>query len=370
MATSAILLAAGCSSRMGAFKPLLPVWAGAEPATVLERNVRLFREAGIEDIHVVVGHRAEELEAPLAALGLQPVPNPRYREGMLASVVAGLDSLDAGVDRCFVLPVDIPLVRPGTLKALVRAEAPVVFPTFRGERGHPPLIALALRDAIRAWTGGGGLRGFLAGHEASAVEVAVADEGILRDIDTPADYAKVLARSAHLEIPSLDECHGLLDLLQVPRPIRNHGELVARVAALLDAELHRAGQAGDSALLTAAGLLHDLARAEPDHAGRGARILRDLGFERVADLVACHMDFALDEAGPIGPEEVLYFADKLSLEDRVVTLQERFQRAFERHTQEAAAMLKAAGRFRIAQAIQSRLEKAMDRSVADLLKAL
>jgi hypothetical protein len=90
----------------------------------------------------------------------------------------------------------------------------------------------------------------------------------------------------------------------------------------------------------------------------------------VADLVACHMDLDLQEAAPIAPEEVLYYADKLALEDRVVSLEERFRRALERHAQEPVILQKATRRLRTARSIQHRLETAMAKPVAEVLKAL
>jgi CTP:molybdopterin cytidylyltransferase MocA len=75
---SAIILAAGYSSRMGAFKPLLPFG----DTTVMERSIALFRRAGIRDIRVVVGHNSSELLPLLKRLQALPLLNERYQEGM------------------------------------------------------------------------------------------------------------------------------------------------------------------------------------------------------------------------------------------------------------------------------------------------
>jgi CTP:molybdopterin cytidylyltransferase MocA len=191
---AAIVLAAGLSSRMGRFKPLLPLGG----ATVLERVVGLYREAGVREVKVVLGHRAEELLPLLRGWGMSPVVNPDYREGMFGSVAAGVASLSPGVEAFFMHPVDIPLVRPETVRALgqalARDRASVIYPTFRGRRGHPPLISAGLAGALRSWRGPEGLRGFLRGYEGQALELAVADEFILRDMDLPADYAALAER--------------------------------------------------------------------------------------------------------------------------------------------------------------------------------
>ena len=80
------MLAAGYSSRMGAFKPLLELGG----RTFLERCVAAFRQAGVEDVVVVTGHRAEELRAAARGLGVRVALNGRYPEGMYTSVQAGL----------------------------------------------------------------------------------------------------------------------------------------------------------------------------------------------------------------------------------------------------------------------------------------
>jgi CTP:molybdopterin cytidylyltransferase MocA len=99
---------------MGDFKPLLPLGR----ATVLERVVTLFREAGVADIRVVVGHRTDGLWPLLPGWGLMDVANPDYGEGMFTSVRAGVVSLEPGVAAFFMHPVDIPLVSPATVQTL------------------------------------------------------------------------------------------------------------------------------------------------------------------------------------------------------------------------------------------------------------
>src|SRR5271157_4270310 len=105
---SALVLAAGYSSRMGQFKPRLPV--GGRSA--IELAITAFREAGIEVVLVVTGHRAQELTAVLEGHRVRCVFNPKYDSGMYSSIVAGLKALPADTDACFILPADIPLVRP------------------------------------------------------------------------------------------------------------------------------------------------------------------------------------------------------------------------------------------------------------------
>jgi len=192
---AAVILAAGCSSRMGAFKPLLPFGE----STVLERAIALFRTAGIEDVRVVVGHRAAELLPLLARLRVRPLFNARYREGMFSSVVTAAASFETKSGAFFLLPADFPLVRRQTVAMLLRAGrssgAGILYPAFRGRRGHPPLLAAAYRDVIRSWPGAGGLQALLRQHQGDAALIETGDEGILLDMDTPADYQRLRSRA-------------------------------------------------------------------------------------------------------------------------------------------------------------------------------
>ena len=198
----AVILAAGRSSRMGRFKPLLPLG----DVTVVERVVKTFQTAAIDPIVVVTGHCAEEMARLLAPLKIRCHPNPGYRDGMFSSVRTGLNGLP---DRCravFIHPVDIPLVRPRTVAQMAEAfdehSPAVLYPTFDGRRGHPALVAGSLVPEILAWQGRGGLRTFLQGREAESLELPVADEAVLLDMDTAEEYRRLTARLGNEDLPT------------------------------------------------------------------------------------------------------------------------------------------------------------------------
>src|SRR5258708_3177074 len=133
----ALILAAGYSLRMGQFKPRLPL--GERSA--IEYGISGFHTAGLREVIVVTGHRARELTNVLKGQ-VRCVFNPSYDSGMYSSIVAGLQSLPPETDAFFVLPADIPLVRPSTIMALVAAyhdtRTAIIYPVFQGKRGHPP----------------------------------------------------------------------------------------------------------------------------------------------------------------------------------------------------------------------------------------
>jgi len=366
---AAVILAAGFSSRMGKFKPLLEL-AGM---SALERCVRLFQDAGVGDIRVVTGHRAEELAPVLQRLGVCGVANPRYAEGMFTSVTAGVEAIRATADAFFVHPVDLPLVRPATVRRLLDAcsrKAPaILYPTFQGERGHPPLISARLVPEILDWRGAGGLQGVLSSWEAYAGEIEVADEQILRDMDTALDYRGLRERAETLHVPSEAECLSLLELvLRVDQRIVRHGRAVAGLAGLLGQRLNRAGGTLDLPLLQAAGLLHDLARKDPDHARSGATFLRNLGYGALADLVATHMDISINEEAPVTAGELLYLADKLVQGEHCVGLEDRFRAAKERHAGDPVVAGLIAARLANALLIQKRLEAVIGCSIKEVIE--
>jgi len=350
-----VVLAAGYSSRMGSLKPLLPLWG----SPVITHGIAAFREAGVEPT-VVLGNMADEVRQVLVPLRVRCVVNPEFDSGMYSSVVAGIRSLDREVDACFVLPADMPAVRPSTIARLARAygrtHASVVYPVFRGARGHPPLISSRLFPAIVLGDGEGGLERVLAAHAQHARELRVRDEGVALDLDTPEDYRRVCHICPDRTVPTPAECEALLAERKVAPAIVRHGQAVADVARHLAMELNRAGMHLDLALVGAAGLLHDLAKVAPDHARAGARVLRRLGHFRVAAAVATHMD--IERNGGLPPDEaaILYLADKLVCGERVVSIEERFLEA-RRKVREGTPSDALERRWRDAMAIAGNVER-------------
>ena len=189
---SAIILAAGFSSRMERFKPLIRIGG----KTFVEHAIALFHTAGIEEIVTVVGHRAPEVLPVVRAAASRGVINTDYADGMYSSIQAGLKALRHPGDGFFLLPVDLPLVRPSTVRQLAAAfekhSAPsVCYPLFQSQRGHPPLISSRLIDAILSYHGKGGLRGLLRRHDEQSISIPVEDPFIRLDADTPQDLSRL-----------------------------------------------------------------------------------------------------------------------------------------------------------------------------------
>lgn len=113
--------------------------------------------------------------------------------------------------------------------------------------------------------------------------------------------------------------------------IVSHSIEVARVALFLSKELNKKGQRIDLPLVEAASLLHDLAKTEclktkEDHAWTGSQVLKEMGFERVGEVVAEHVLLSREgDPSSVSEEEVVNYADKRVMHDRIVSLKERFK---------------------------------------------
>jgi CTP:molybdopterin cytidylyltransferase MocA len=360
---AALVLSAGFSERMGDFKPLMTL--GGE--TLLERAVRLFQSVGVRAVHVVVGHRAAQLTSRVEGLGARGVFNPAYGEGMFSSVAAGAASLAAGTEAFFVLPVDIPLVRPSTLRELLAAlpagGSAVCHPIFAGRRGHPPLIGGRHIGRILSWREEGGLAALLGRLEAHALDVPVVDEGIHLDMDRPEDHRCLAERLKSRGVLSPAECGALLERRQVPAVVVAHCRAVADVALRIAEALNAAGAGLNLELVLGAALVHDVVRGAPNHALRGGALLRALDLPLMAEVVEAHMDIAVKTEGPLREAEVVYLADKLVLGDRFVGLDERFAGRLGQKT--AAPQARAAARRRLdaARAIAGRVRATTGRSL-------
>jgi CTP:molybdopterin cytidylyltransferase MocA len=194
MRIHAIILAAGRGARMGGPKALLAL----EGETFLARVARLLFRPGIDRVTAVVGHEADRIqrEAALPA-DVVTIVNPRYADGMLTSILAGLDRAEAaGANAVLVHPVDHPLVDPRTVDAVIAAltkGATIAVPSHDGRRGHPAGFARGAWAALRAAGPDEGARGVLARHP-EWIEHVRAGPDCLLGVNTPEDYERLKER--------------------------------------------------------------------------------------------------------------------------------------------------------------------------------
>ena len=189
MTTAALIVAAGMSSRMGDFKPLLNIGS----ISIAQRVVATFQQAGVDKIVMVTGYNAVVLERHLSGNGIVFLRNEDYRTTqMFDSVCIGLRYLRDKCDRLLFTPVDIPLFTAATVRALLETDAELACPAVGEKTGHPTLIASSLIGRILEDPGDHGLRGALESCGVPLRLVPVTDLGVLHDADTPEDYRALL----------------------------------------------------------------------------------------------------------------------------------------------------------------------------------
>jgi len=189
---TAILLAAGRSSRMGAFKPLLPFGN----KTVIECCIDYLRAGGVEEIVVVVGHRAQDIRRKLSGVTFAVNPDPGSEMG--ASIAAGIRELPETAQATFIALVDHPAVPATVVSTLLRkwkSGARLVIPTWQSHGGHPVLVDLHFRAELTNLSERGGLRALFEAHANDVKRVPVNSPFIARDMDTWDDY-----RALHAEV--------------------------------------------------------------------------------------------------------------------------------------------------------------------------
>jgi len=180
-----IILAGGASQRMGFPKALLH-YAGE---TFLDRLIGIFASTASEVI-VVVGRHAKQIRSSVQR-NAHFVTNAEWELGQLSSLQCALAVLPAATDAVLFMPVDCPLIDPDTPAALLRnfhAGTDFVIPRFEGRRGHPVLFDARLTGEFLALPADAAARDVVHRYVGSTEYVDVADPGILRDIDEPADY--------------------------------------------------------------------------------------------------------------------------------------------------------------------------------------
>jgi len=352
-----VILAAGYSSRMGMFKPLLQI--GEKP--LVARAVSLFESGGIDDIRVVVGHCRERIEPLLEKAGVPAIVNTGDCLDMFSSVRLAMEEAPPDIDALILLPVDIPLVRPWTVRRLIEqcADNPenILVPVFQGQKGHPVVIPARYFDKIGHWRGENGLRGALKAFAEKTTLVPVPDANILLDMNTPSDYESALTRWSRRQIPTMAECESILkDIMGVSAYVDAHCRVVADVAGRIADALAGAGYPVDRERVVAAGLLHDMAKGHPQHDRQAAEMLSDMGFGAVAPLVACHTDIRFSPDSPPNDAEILYLADKCVQGAEVVDPYHRYCVAMARYGHDPEARPKIEKRLADAQAIQKKIE--------------
>ena len=184
---SALVLAAGRSTRMGPVNKLLAPFDGR---AMVRHVVEQLAGSSVRPIVVVTGHEAERVREALDGAGASFVHNPAYREGLSGSIRAGLSALPESAEAALVCLGDMPLVTSEHVERLVAAFDPdegreICVPVFEGKRGNPVLFARRFFAEMAAVRGDAGARHLIGQYEECVCEVAMDDRAVLVDVDSP-----------------------------------------------------------------------------------------------------------------------------------------------------------------------------------------
>jgi len=191
---TAVVLAAGTSSRMGHNKLLLP-WGDS---TVLARTMANAKASAVADVWVITGHERDKTEAIAGESNVPTIFNPDYANGMLTSVQTAVRRLPSTVEAVLVVLGDQPMVGPAVIDALLQAYAGIqhglIAPTYRGRRGNPVIIDRRYFAELLALPPTAAPRALLERHPDDIYYVQFDDDAILNDLDRPEDYERLRPR--------------------------------------------------------------------------------------------------------------------------------------------------------------------------------
>ena len=199
----AILPAAGSSRRMGKPKLLLPFGLDC----VIDQTAAALHQGGAERIVIVTAPDDYKLRQWVSDGPWELAINPDPTRGMLSSIQEGLKHFDSPpkLETLLICPADLPLLRAATVARLIaerdRCDALLAVPIHEDRRGHPLAIAGGLIEEIYGLDPNIGLRQLLTEHGEDVLRIEIDDPGAYRDVDTPADYRRLLTLTADDRCP-------------------------------------------------------------------------------------------------------------------------------------------------------------------------
>ena len=189
---SAIVLAAGLSSRMGQFKLLLD-YKGTK---VLNYIIETLLDSVVSEIIVVTGHNSDIVSKELACYNIKNVFNSDYKKGMHTSVMCGVRNINNNADAFMIVLGDQPPINSTLINNIVEywynSAKGITIPSFNNKKGHPVIFdskyisqAINLNPEL-------GLRKLINDNKEDIDYLIVHSDNILFDIDTPEDYKALL----------------------------------------------------------------------------------------------------------------------------------------------------------------------------------
>lgn len=195
-ALGAVVLAAGAAERMGGrAKPLIE----RDGVPLVRRVALALLEAGVREIVVVVGYRADEVAWAVTDLPVLTVVNSSYATGHVTSLRRGLVELPESIGAALVALADQPLIESADVTALLdafarRGTARAVVPRVQGQRGHPVVLEASACSEILRGDVGYGAREWLDQHPDEVAWFDSDNTHYVEDVDFPEDLERIAQR--------------------------------------------------------------------------------------------------------------------------------------------------------------------------------
>jgi molybdenum cofactor cytidylyltransferase len=331
MRIAGLIVAAGMSTRMNDFKPLMKI----NGFPMINMTAQSLRNGGVEDILVVVGYRAEDIKKALDPMEVRFAENAAYAStDMLESIRIGLKELK-DMDAVYIMPGDMPLVSPEIMR-VIRKEADKIFsgkediqiivPQILKKPSHPLVLLKSGFDLVLNGETQNGMKGLI--NILKSKWVPLNEDKRQPDADTKQEFESIEDQARRTKGVSDGICEELYEQKELPGHIRRHCRAVGNLAAGMAEQLIGCGACLDVELCRSAGYLHDICKPEPEHEKAAGDFLRGMGYERLAETVEGHRGFSEMPSSLFDEKVIVTLADKLVKEDKRVTLEERYSKAF------------------------------------------
>jgi molybdenum cofactor cytidylyltransferase len=198
---SAIVLAAGMSSRMGQNKLLLQF----KNKPLIAHAVDTLLASEVDEVVVVLGHEAEKVQLEIDMKPVRLIQNHNYHQGLSTSVRAGVEAVSPRAEGIMICLADQPLLEAADVNRIVRAfthakrvHKRIAVPFFRGQRGNPVILDSSYREAILEVVGDVGCKGVIKRFPDKVFAVEMETDHVVRDVDNIEEY-QALFLAVHLE---------------------------------------------------------------------------------------------------------------------------------------------------------------------------
>ena len=188
---SAIILAAGLSSRMGDKQKLVLPYQGKP---LLGHMLTALDEADLVGrVVAVTGHESEAIGAVCLSYSAEVAHNEHFKDGLASSIKVGVQACEAGSDGILICHGDMPLINKDHIQALCATfqinSDKIIVPSFEGRQGNPVLWPKSYFSRLKSLKGDKGAKAILQENQDAIIRINIDDKAIVFDVDDPATFA-------------------------------------------------------------------------------------------------------------------------------------------------------------------------------------